>query len=76
MVRKIGNLCLFFTVGVYAQGLGLRVTNNQGIELSSVGVGTPFLVAVGNTSAEKVRNMPVIESLEKFHVVGQRLETR
>ena len=76
MVRKIGNLCLFFTLGVCAQGLELRITNNQGIELSSVGVGTPFLVVVSSTSPEKVRSRPVIESLEKLQVVGQRMETR
>ena len=76
MVRKIGNLCFCIAVGASAQALELRVTNTQGIELSSVSVGTPFLVVVSSTASEKPRTMPTIESLDKFQVVSQRLESR
>lgn len=54
----------------------VEVTNTIGIPLSSIQVESPFFVALTVKNAASMQSWPVIESLDKVHIIGQRAEAK
>ncbi len=78
MITKIGKKLLMLSVasaGLLSGSMTLEITNTLGIPLTSINVGAPFFVIISLKGTVPDR-WPVIDSLDKVHIVGQRTEAK
>lgn len=70
MARIVGKLCFIFLVALHAMGawadISLRITDENGMPLESVGVGRPFLLHADIKSTYDIQRELVITHLDSY----------